>query len=70
MTSDFAKGMQGDINWYVTRDRLKNAGFREKLDPTAKNTFRRQNPLELEFKDIYTFDVNLTLVKKMLQVHL
>ena len=29
--SNFAKGMQDDINLYVTRDRLNNAGFRQKL---------------------------------------
>ena len=27
-TSDFAKGMQDNINLYVTRDRLNNASFR------------------------------------------
>ena len=48
--------MQDDINMYVTRDRLNNGSFREKLDPIAKNIFRRQNPLELVFKDISTFD--------------
>ena len=26
-TSDFAKGMQTDINHYVTRDRINNASF-------------------------------------------
>ena len=36
-TSDFAKGMQDDIKLYVTRDRLNNANFRQKLDPIAKN---------------------------------
>ena len=30
--SDFAKGMQTDINHYVTRDRINNASFRQKLD--------------------------------------
>ena len=39
---------------YVTRDRLNNASLRQKLDPIAKNIFRRQNPLELVFKDIST----------------
>ena len=78
-TSDFAKGMKDDINLYVTRDRLNNASFRQKLDPTAKNIFCRRNPLELVFKDIFTFErkiqmlilcyMNLTLVNKMLQVH-
>ena len=71
-TSDFAKGIQTDINHYVTKDRINNASFRQKLDPISniirsiitsnsnnsnKNIIRRQNPLELDFKDISTFDV-------------
>ena len=32
-TSDFAKSMQTDINHYVIRDRIKDASFRQKLDP-------------------------------------
>ena len=32
-TSDFAKSMQTDFNHYVTRDRVNNASFRQKLDP-------------------------------------
>ena len=47
--SDFAKGMQNDINHYLTRDRINNASFRQKLDPIDKNILRRQNPLELVF---------------------
>ena len=53
--SDFAKGMQTDINNYATRDRANNASFSQKLDPIKKNTLRRQNPLELVFEDISTF---------------
>ena len=34
-TSDFAKGMQDDINLCFTRDRLNNASFRQKLDPIS-----------------------------------
>ena len=44
-THDFAKGMQTDINHYVTRDRIGNANFRQKLYPISKNIIRRQNPL-------------------------
>ena len=36
-TSDFAKGMQTDINHYVTRDGINNASFQQKLDPISKN---------------------------------
>ena len=45
-TSDFAKSIQTDINHYVTRDRINNASFRQRLDPISKNILRRQNPLE------------------------
>ena len=78
--SDFAKGIQTDINDYVTRDRINNASFRQKLDPISKNILGRQNPVELVFEDISTFDAenpvvrsllkNLTLEKKMLLVNL
>ena len=36
-TSDFAKGMQSDINHYVTKDKINNASFRQKFDPISKN---------------------------------
>ena len=48
--------MQDDISLYVTRDKLNNASFKQKLDPIEKNIFQRQNPLEIVFKDISTFD--------------
>ena len=50
--SVFTKGMQTDINHYVTRDRINKASYRQKLDLINKNIIRRQNPLELLFKDI------------------
>ena len=61
-TSDFAKGMQKDINRYVTRDRINNASFRQKLDPISKNILRRQNPLELAFEDVSAFDAENPIV--------
>ena len=59
-TSDFAKGMQKDISHYVMR--INKASFREKLDPISKIIIRRQNPLELVFKDISTFDAETPIV--------
>ena len=35
-TSDFAKGIQTDINHYVTRDRINDASFWQKLEPISK----------------------------------
>ena len=66
-TSDFAKGFQNDINLYVTRNRLNNASFRQKLDPKAKNIFHKQKPLELVFKDISTFDAKNPIVGSSLR---
>ena len=66
-TSDFAKSMQTDINHYVTRDRINDASFRQKLDPISKNILRRQNPLELVFEVISTFDAENPLVGSLLR---
>ena len=35
-TSDLAKGMPTDINHYVTRARINNASFKQKLEPISK----------------------------------
>ena len=66
-TSDFAKGMQTDIKHYVTKDRINNASFRQNLDPISKNILRRQNPLELFFEDISTFDAENPIVRSLLK---
>ena len=66
-TSDLAKGIQDDINLYVTLDRLNNASFRQKVDPISKNIFRRQNPLEFIFQDISTFDAQNPVVGSLLR---
>ena len=59
--------MQTDINHYVTKDRINNASFRQKLDLISKNILRKQNPLELVFEDISTFDVENPIVGLLLR---
>ena len=66
-TSGFAKGMQNDINHYVTRERINNASFKQKLDPIGKNISRRQNPLELVFEDISTFNAENPMIGSLLR---
>ena len=66
-TSDFAKSMQTDINHYVTRERINNASFRQKLDPIRTDILQRQNPLELVFEDISTFDSENPIVGSLLR---
>ena len=66
-TSDFAKSIQTDLNHYVTRDRINDASFRKKLDPISKNILRRQNPLEIVFEDVSTFDAENPIVGSLLR---
>ena len=66
--SDFAKSIQIDIIHYVTRDRIKDDSFRQKLDPISKNILRRQNPLELVFEDISTFDAENPIVGSLFKI--
>ena len=66
-TSDFAKSIQTDTNHYVTRDRINEASFRQRLDPISKNILRRQNPLELVFEDISKFDAENPIVGSLLR---
>ena len=66
-TSDFAKSIETDINHYVTRDRINDVSFRQKLDLISKNILRRQNPLELAFEDISTFDAENPIVGSFLR---
>ena len=65
--SDFAKSIPTDINHYLTRDRINDASFRQKLDPTSKNIIRRQNPLELVFEGVSTFDAENPIVGSLLR---
>ena len=66
-TSDFAKSIQTDINHYVTRDRINNASFRQRLDPISNNILRRQNRLELVFEDISIFDAENPIAGSLLR---
>ena len=59
--------MQTDINHYVKKDRINNTSFRQTLDPISKNILRRQNPLELLFEDISTFDAENPIIGCLLK---
>ena len=67
VTSDFAKGMQTDMNNHLTKDRISNTRFRQKLDPISKSIIRRQNLLELVFEDISKFDAENPIVGSLLR---
>ena len=60
--------MQEDTDMYITKDRPSKTSCCRKLDQMLKNLLRRQNPLELVFKDISTFVsqnlINESLVKE------
>ena len=66
-TSVFAKGIQTDITHYVTRDRINNTSFRQKLDPISKNILSWENSIELVIKVISTFDAENTIVSSIVK---
>ena len=66
-TSAFAKSIQTDINHYVTRDRINDASLKQKLDPISKNILRWQNPVEVVFEDVSTFDAENPIVGSLLR---
>ena len=51
----------------MTKGRINNTTFRQKLDPISENNMRKQNPLELVFEDISTFDTENPIVASLLQ---
>ena len=61
-TSVFGNKVQGEIDLYVTNNRLNEASFRRKLDPISKNIMKNQNPIELLFKDVKHFDAQKPVI--------
>ena len=55
------------ISIIVTRDRINDASFRQKLESISKNILRRQSPLKLVFEDISTFDAENPIVGSLLR---
>ena len=53
--SNFVEEIQGELDLYVTNNRLNKASFRRRLDPISKN-IGNKNPIELLFKDVKHFD--------------
>ena len=51
----------------MTRDRINNDSYRQKLNPISKNILKRQNPLELVFEDISTFNAENPIVGSLLR---
>ena len=50
--------------WFLS---FANKYFRQRLDPISKNILRRQNPLELVFEDISTFDAENPIAGSLLR---
>ena len=50
----------------MTRGKHKQASFRHKLDPIAKNVWRKENPLEILFEDVSKFDTQNPVIGSLL----
>ena len=66
-TSDCARGIQSDIDLYVTRGRHNQASFCHKLDPIEKSIWRTENTLALLFKDVANFDAQNPVIGSLLR---
>ena len=66
-TSDYARGIQSDIELYVTRGRHNQASFCRKLDPIEKSIWRTENPLALLFKNVANFDMQNPVIGSLLR---
>ena len=55
-TSNFGEEIQGELDLYVTNNRLNEAGFRRRLEPISKSIIRNKNPIELLLKNVKHFD--------------
>ena len=42
-TSKFGQEIQGEVDLYITNDRLNEASFRRKLEPISRNMIKNQN---------------------------
>ena len=66
-TTDYIQEIQSDIDLYVALGKHNEASFRRKLDPIEKNVWRKENPLELVFKEISNFDAQTPVIGFLLR---
>ena len=66
-TSEYARGIQSDIDLYITRGRHNQASFRRKLDPIEKSVWKTENPLALLLLDVANFDVQNPVIGSLLR---
>ena len=66
-TRDFGEEMQGELDLYVTNNRLNEASFRRRLNPISKNIISNKNLIELLFKDVKHFDAQKSVVGSLIK---
>ena len=55
------KKIQGELDLYITNNRLNQASFQRRLDPISRNIIRNKNPIEL-LKDVKHFDAQNPII--------
>ena len=56
VTIDFGEEIQGELDLYVTNNRLIKASFRRRLNSISKSIIRNKNPIDNLLKDVTHFD--------------
>ena len=66
-TSDYRQEIQSGIGLYVMRRKHNEASFGCKLDPIENYVWRKEDPLELLFKDVSNFDAQNPVIGSLLR---
>ena len=66
-TSNYGEEIQGELDLYVTNNRLNEASFRRRLNPISKNIIRNKNSVELLFKDVKHFDAQNPVIGSLIK---
>ena len=64
----FSEEIQGELDLYVTNNRLNEVSFRRRFGPISKNSIRNKNRIELLFKDVKLNDAQNPVIGSLIKV--
>ena len=67
-TSNFGEEIQGELDLYVTNNRLNETSFRGRLEPISNNIIRNKNPIEILLKNVKHFDGQNPVIGSLIKV--
>ena len=62
------KEIQGELDLYITKNRLNEASFRGRVDSLSKNIIRNKNLIELFLKDVKYFGAQNPVIGSLIKI--